>query len=45
MCDGSVLFISENIDYIKGSVAVPPFITTTFARLVSRNDGQVIGSF
>lgn len=45
MCDGSVLFISENVDYMKGSVGAPPFITTTFARLVWRNDGQVLGSF
>ncbi len=49
LCDGSVRFISQNIDYAKSSVTVAPypagFITTTFARLLSRNDGQVIGEF
>jgi prepilin-type N-terminal cleavage/methylation domain-containing protein len=49
MCDGSVRFISQNIDYAKLTVSVPPypasFITTTFARLLSRDDGQPIGEF
>lgn len=49
MCDGAVRFISQNIDYVKGSVSVAPypnsFITTTFARLLARNDGQVVGEF
>lgn len=49
LCDGSVRFISQNIDYVKGSVSVAPypgsFTTTTFARLLARNDGLTIGEF
>jgi prepilin-type N-terminal cleavage/methylation domain-containing protein len=49
LCDGSVRFISQNIDYVKGSVSVAPypqsFTTTTFARLLARNDGNPIGEF
>lgn len=49
LCDGSVRFISQNIDYAKLSVTVAPypagFVTTTFARLLCRDDGQVIGEF
>ncbi len=47
MCDGSVRFISENIDYKSTSPNVDPALwaTTTFARLLCRNDGQVIGEF
>jgi prepilin-type N-terminal cleavage/methylation domain-containing protein len=64
MTDGAVRFISENIDYAKGSVStgqpayaagpcttgytvqnMNAFITTTYARLLSRNDGQVVGEF
>ncbi len=46
LCDGAVIFISENIDYAKSSVTVTPtYITSTFARLLSRDDGQVIGAF
>ena len=49
LCDGSVRFISQNIDYQKLSVTVAPypagFVTTTFARLLVRNDGQVVGEF
>ena len=44
-CDGSVHFISENIDYIMISPADTPFITSTFARLIARDDGQVVGEF
>ena len=40
MCDGSVRFISENIDYNSSTT-----VTSTFARLLARNDGQVIGEF
>jgi len=43
--DGAVRMISENIDYKKISVAVNPYVTTTFARLVARNDGQPIGEY
>ena len=46
LCDGSVRFISENIDYAKNTVTmVPTYITSTFARLLARNDDQVIGEF
>lgn len=52
LCDGSVRFISQNIDYQKMTVNVAPlpsnpaaYVTTTFARLLSRNDGQVVGEF
>jgi hypothetical protein len=45
LCDGSVRFISENIDYAKMTVSAPPYITTTFARLLARNDGQIVGEF
>ncbi|MBL8818922.1 MAG: DUF1559 domain-containing protein [Planctomyces sp.] len=47
MCDGSVRFISENIDYRSTSpnVDMTLHVTSTFARLIARNDGQVIGEF
>lgn len=47
MCDGAVRFISENVDYRSTSPNVDPALwaTTTFARLLCRNDGQVIGEF
>lgn len=49
LSDGSVRFISENIDYAKltaGSTPYPSaFITTTFARLLCYWDGQVVGDF
>lgn len=49
LADGSVRFISQNIDYAKSSVTVAPypqgFTTTTFAKLLVRNDGQVVGEF
>ena len=50
-CDGSVQFISENIDQRKGSVSTPgvPYpediVTATYGRLACRNDGKVIGEF
>jgi hypothetical protein len=44
-----VRFISQNIDYAKGSVSIAPypnsFLGTTFARLLSRNDGFTVGEF
>ncbi len=47
--DGAVRFISQNIDYQKLSVTVAPyprgFVTTTLARLFTRNDGQPVGEF
>lgn len=49
LADGSVRFVSENIDYLKLSSATAPVpfgcVTTTFARLAARNDGQVVGDF
>jgi prepilin-type N-terminal cleavage/methylation domain-containing protein len=65
LADGSVRFISENIDYAKLSVGATPgspapagsctsgglgsastiYVTTTYARLLIRNDGQVIGDY
>ncbi len=47
MGDGAVRFISDNIDYRKETVTLgfPNYITTTLARLVSRDDGQVVGEF
>jgi prepilin-type N-terminal cleavage/methylation domain-containing protein len=49
MADGAVRFISQNIDYQKLAVTIAPypagFVTTTFARLLCRDDGQVVGDF
>jgi len=49
LCDGSVRFISENIDQRKGSVGTPGYpadvVTNTLGRLAARNDGLVIGEF
>lgn len=48
-CDGSVQFISENIDQRKGSVGTPGYpadiVTNTYGRLAARNDGLVVGGF
>ena len=48
-CDGSVHFISENIDYLKVTAAQAPIpygcVTTTLARMACRDDGQVIGEY
>jgi len=45
--DGSVTFISENIDYRKETVGLgwPFYVTTTFARLLSRDDNQPVGDY
>lgn len=47
MCDGSVQFISENIDQRKGTVSAPNYpediVTHTYGRLAVRNDGKVVG--
>ena len=56
LCDGSVRFISENIDHKPNSIGIPPattggghggatFIDSTFERLTCRDDGQVVGEF
>lgn len=47
-CDGSVHFLSENIDYKKGTVSVTTHvrdINSTFQRLAVRDDGQVVGEY
>ena len=41
LCDGSVRFVSENIDHNFGDRVV----NSTFERLLSVNDGQPIGEF
>ena len=47
LCDGSVRFISENIDYTatNPNTDLSLWVTSTFARLVCRADGQVVGEF
>jgi prepilin-type processing-associated H-X9-DG protein len=49
MCDGSVKLISENIDYKTTDNAALTDMTlhasSTFARLLVREDGQVVGDF
>ena len=45
-CDGSVQFLSENIDYAKLSVTIPGYEgSTVFARLMSRDDGVPVGNW
>ena len=52
-CDGSVHFISENIDYVKdtvggGDATTPNYFTranTTLQKLAIRNDGKTVGQF
>ena len=46
MCDGSVRFISENIDYAKLTISSPLVWNTLLARLIGRNDGgPITGEF
>ncbi len=52
LCDGSVRFISENIDFKGNSLIALPTgmnpvfgVDSTFERLLSRNDGQPVGEF
>jgi prepilin-type N-terminal cleavage/methylation domain-containing protein len=54
LADGSVRFISENIDHKPNSIGAaagtndhsgPAFIDSTFERLLGRADGQVVGDF
>ena len=47
-CDGSVHFLSENIDYVKGTVSAANYVslaTSTFQKLALRNDGFPTGEF
>lgn len=44
-CDGSVHFLSENIDYKKGTVSAANHVglaTSTYQKLAIRNDGQPV---
>lgn len=49
LADGSVRFISENIDQRKGTVSLAPYpadiVTNTLGRLACRNDGNPVGDF
>jgi hypothetical protein len=49
LCDGSVRFISQNIDSRKGTVSVAGYpadiVTSTYGRLAVRSDGLIIGEF
>ena len=49
LCDGSVRFVSETIDFRPGSLttggASNHWVDSTFERFLSRNDGQPIGEF
>lgn len=46
LCDGSVRFVSENIDYVKLTVTTPGYErATVFARLISRDDATPVGNF
>ncbi|QDU05486.1 putative major pilin subunit [Gimesia chilikensis] len=45
MCDGAVRFLSENLDFRGNSIGSGFQIDSTFERLLSKNDGQVIGEF
>jgi len=50
MGDGAVRFVSENIDYnvstqVSTTVTNGTWVDSTFERLCSRNDGQVVGEF
>ncbi|WP_339733976.1 DUF1559 domain-containing protein [uncultured Gimesia sp.] len=50
-CDGSVHFLSENIDYKKGTLSGSTtgaqllLINSTLQRLALRDDGQVVGEY
>ena len=47
-CDGSVHFLSENIDYTKGSVSVANYANianSVYQLLALRNDGKVLGEY
>jgi prepilin-type N-terminal cleavage/methylation domain-containing protein len=43
--DGSVRFVSENIDYKSNGVSNSSAVDSTYEALLSRNDGTVVGEF
>jgi prepilin-type processing-associated H-X9-DG protein len=49
MCDGSVQFITENVDYnfatIPGTLVNGAWIDSTFERLIGKSDGQPVGQY
>jgi len=45
LADGSVRFISENIDQNAAYTGGTNAVDSTLERLASRNDGQVLGEF
>ncbi|MEZ6129635.1 MAG: DUF1559 domain-containing protein [Planctomycetaceae bacterium] len=48
LCDGSVHFVSENIDYVKGSVSVANYVQladSVYQKLALRDDGKVLGEW
>jgi prepilin-type N-terminal cleavage/methylation domain-containing protein len=46
LCDGSVRFVSENIDY-NFATAIPAagWLDSTFERIIGKSDGQTVGEF
>lgn len=48
-CDGSVQFLSENIDYngttVPGTLTNGAWIDSTYERLIGKSDGGVVGQF
>ncbi|QDU62958.1 hypothetical protein Pan216_38320 [Planctomycetes bacterium Pan216] len=44
-CDGSVVFLSENIDHDTPDNSDTDPVSSTFERLISRNDGQVVEGY
>jgi hypothetical protein len=42
LCDGSVHFVSENIDYVTNGVSNSSNVDSAYERLLARNDGQVV---
>ena len=45
LVDGSVHFISENIDYVTDGSSNDSAVDSTYERLLARNDSQVVGEF
>jgi prepilin-type N-terminal cleavage/methylation domain-containing protein len=45
LCDGSVRFISENIDHSDYLVASPAPLNSTYSRVLGADDGGVVGEF